>query len=409
MKKILVSLAAASIVATAGMADVDFKTSGQAVVYYNTVGDNGTDGADLFSNNGNDNTDGNFGVQLNFDADLKNDFTFGSQISYLGTLGLEKNVVNGTVQGTNAANSNSVALTKLYIAKKMGNTTLKMGRQELPKALSPLAFSEGWSVFKNTFDASLLVNTDIKDTVIVGAYVNKVNSVAGDLVTYNNLSVGSTLGALAVNETAYMLTVQNKSLPMTTVTGSYYALENVANDGASAMWLDVAVADKSLPMGLKAGFQAGNIASEISATDDTNVWGAKVCVTPIKELTVGAAYTSVNDGTFNVQNTGGVKTPLFTQMVGNQAALYNDNNTFMFKATYDVADYGVVGASYAQTDDRSATDDDFAELDVTYKFKAAGVDFLAAYVSQDWDKSTHGTTGDADHQDIVRVVARYNF
>jgi len=436
MKKILVSLAAASIVATAGMADVDFKTSGQTVIYYQTVGNNanGTDkDADLFSSDnvqktGGDKTSANFGVQLNFDADLKNDFTFGSQISYLGTLGLEKNVVNGTMQGTTTTNSNDAmtntgddatvnnsdafALTKLYIAKKVGNTTLKLGRQELPKSLSPLAFSEGWNVFKNTFDASLLVNTDVKDTVIVGAYVSKVNNVSSDLATFDDLGGG------LVHDAAYMLTVQNKSLPMTTVTATYYALGNVgtakdsannpSNEGVNAYWADVAIADKSLPMGLKAGLQAGRISPENNAWNDTNAIGVKVSATPMKDLTLGAAYTSVDNGTLAIQNLGGVKTPLYTQMVANQNEISKTNNTYMLKAAYNISDMGTAVVSYANTYDSqlTATANDYAELDVAYKFKAAGVDFLTAYVNQNWD---HKANDKADHQDIIRVVARYNF
>jgi hypothetical protein len=39
--------------------------------------------------------------------------------------------------------------------------------------------------------------------------------------------------------------------------------------------------------------------------------------------------------------------------------------------------------------------------------KVGGVNLLAAYISQDFDKDSGST--DADHNDIVRFVARYNF
>ena len=70
------------------------------------------------------NTRGNFGIQLNLDADLKNGFTFGSQINYLGTLGLEKNLVGGVMQstGADATGTSSIAddiyLSKIFIAKQ---------------------------------------------------------------------------------------------------------------------------------------------------------------------------------------------------------------------------------------------------------------------------------------------------
>ena len=54
---------------------------------------------------------------------------------------------------------------------------LKLVVNTLPKSLSPFAFSEGWNVFKNTFEAALVVNTDLPDTTLVYAYVTRSNDV----------------------------------------------------------------------------------------------------------------------------------------------------------------------------------------------------------------------------------------
>ena len=232
MKKTLVSLAAVAALTTGAMAadkGIDIKTTGQAVVYYNTAATNLKD-SKLFKQAG---SRANFGIQLNLDADLKNGFTFGSTINYLGTLGLEKNLVNGTMQNVNNGTAeNTIAddiyLSQLFIAKQMGNTTLKMGRQELPKSLSPFAFSEGWNVFKNTFDAILAVNTDIPDTAVVLAYVGSGNGngFGHNMSSFGNLAVNNQFlsgnGGAAIADTAYLLTVQNKSIPMTTITAAYY-------------------------------------------------------------------------------------------------------------------------------------------------------------------------------------------
>ena len=72
----------------------------------------------------------------------------------------------------------SAWISQAYLTYGIGNTSIKVGRQELPKSLSPFAFSEGWNVFKNTFEAALVVNTDIPDTTLVGAYVNRANGVS---------------------------------------------------------------------------------------------------------------------------------------------------------------------------------------------------------------------------------------
>ena len=426
MKKTLVSLATASLIASTAMAadkGIDIVTTGQAVVYYEThqtngnndniTGQNDTEIFDQQSSNA------NVGVQLNLDADLKNNFTFGSQLTYLGTMGLEKNLVGATKQGggvtTTSDARDQIALTKIFIAKKIGNTTVKLGRQELPKSLSPFAFSEGWNVFKNTFDAALVVNTDIPDTTVVGAYV------AGGNSSINIQNIGDLIGG-AVDGTAYMLTVANKSIPMTAITLSYYDLAQISaftkgDNGVRAMWADVAVAGKELPMGLKFGLQGGQMNPEEKTFDSTEALGARVGMSPIEPLSLCLAYTSVNGsdnkGNLAMKNTGGIKTPLFTQMVYNQDAIALDANTFMVKASYNTGDYGTITAQYAGTSagksnlfNRSGKDTDYGEFDLVYKVKAAGVQYFAAFINRSWSEEN---TAKADSDNRLRVWARYNF
>jgi len=443
MKKTLVSIAAASLIVSSAMAadkGIDIVTTGQAVVYYQTAENNGNlnnvNGKDtkLFDA---DSSNANVGIQLNLDADLKNGFTFGSQLTYLDALGLNKNLVGdtnvmqiaGSTPNTQAAGAtsttNDLALTKIFIAKKIANTTVKVGRQALPKSLSPLAFSEDWNVFQNTFEAALVINSDIPDTTVVGAYVGGGNQV-GNLSAMDDLTVKGQAGSLSVNSTAYMLTVQNTSLPMTTITASYYDLARVAGMnggiGATAVWGDIAVADKSLPMGLKIGVQGGQIDPDsmlgTTAVANTSALGVKVGLAPIENLTLCAAYTSVdgddNKANVSFQNTGGVKTPLYTQMIANQTAIALDADTFMLKIAYAMGDMGTVIAQGTSTaagksnlDNRTAgVENDYTDLELVYKVKAGGVDFLAAYVNQSWDKKD---TASKDNNNIVRIVARYNF
>ena len=430
MKKTLVSIAAASLIVSSAMAadkGIDIVTTGQAVVYYETKASNATGADDLFDQN---TAQANYGIQLNLDADLKNGFTFGSQLSYLGTAGLEKNLVSNTRQSTTAVGTmdtiaDEVALTKIFIAKKVGNTTVKVGRQALPMSLSPLAYSEGWNVFQNTFEAALVVNSDIPDTLVVGAYVGQSNGVSGaNFATFNDLRVATDdSGTVGVDGTAYMLTVQNTSIPMTTVTGSYYSLAKIATtlEGADALWADVAIADKSLPMGLKIGLQAGSIMPESSALADTTAFGIKVGLAPVENLTLCAAYTSVDGDDAKpqaaIKNTGtGVKTPLFTQMIYNQDAIALDANTFMLKASYNTGDYGTIIAQGTSTTaghsnlmNRTVAsvekDTDYTDLELVYKVKVSGMDLMAAYINRNWSEKS----GTADEENAVRIVARYNF
>ena len=403
MKKIIVSLAAVAALTTGAMAadkGIDIVTTGQAVLYYQTA-DVDVAGDEGFFDK--DNSAANVGLQLNLNADLKNNFTFGSQLTYLGTAGLEKNLVSSVMQtgGTTVQGSTTddIALTKIFVAKKVGNTTVKIGRQELPKSLSPLAFSEGWNVYKNTFDAILAVNTDLPNTTLVGAYVS-----GGTAQSLGTTADGTTAGLNIVDGT-YMLTAQTTAIPMTTLTASYYAMHGVnqtatsAGISADAYWVDAKIG-KDLPMGIKIGLQYGNI--DPDTLKDTTAYGVKASIKPIDALTVCAAYTDVDDGIVSVQNTGtGIKTPLFTQMVANQGSISLDNSTWMLGANYSLGDMGTVILRGTDTDDDSAANNDLTEIDAIYKVKAGGVDYLAAYVMRDYD-----TSADVD---IIRVWARYNF
>ena len=410
MKKIILSAAVAAMAlstsAFAADKGIDIVTTGQAVVYFQT-NDAGDDS--IF---GSDNSSANVGVQLNLDADLKNGFTFGSQLSYLGTAGLEKNLVTATRQGTtndaynDGSTTDELALTKIFVAKTVGNTTVKIGRQELPKSLSPFAYTEGWNVLKNTFDAILVVNSDIPDTTLVGAFVS--GGTGMDLTATSHLVAGQT--GLDVDGAAYMLTAQNKSLPMTTLTASYYDVSKVGganSNNANALWVDAKIAGKDLPMGLKVGLQGGQIAVDLATApnaNDTTAYGVKVGA-KIEALTLCAAYTSVDDGAVAIKNFGtGIKSPLYTQMVANQNAISLDGDTMMLKGAYSFGDAGTVIAQGSMTSAGIANingENDYTDLELIYKVKAGGVQYLAAYLNTEVDG--------ADSVSTVRLWARLNF
>jgi len=385
------SLVAITAVAmtTGAMAEVDLKTTGQAVVYYQTV-ENGGD-SDLFNQ---DNSRANVGLQLNVNGDLGNGFGLGLQGTALGTAGLEKNLVSNVMQKANGLNG--VALTKAYLTKKVGNTLIKAGRQELPKSLSPFAFSESWTVFKNTFDAVLAVNSDIQDTTLVGAYVSTSNGHGS--FGYGNkagLSDFTDMAGGGATKGAFMLTAANKSLANIPITASYYSLPSTDLD---VVWADV----KANQLGpVNVALQGGSILNGATGGNDTTAYGVKV-TGKASNVDLSLAYSSVDDGDVPVQNVGtGVKTPLYTQMILNQGHIAKDADTVVLGASMPLAS-GKLIAKYDLTTDNSPAKNDYNELDLIYKFKALGTNMLAAYVRTDADNAS-------DPSNIIRVWTRYNF
>jgi hypothetical protein len=160
-------------------------------------------------------------------------FGFGAEFGAFTDLGLD---VAGAVDGTTSE------LSQLYLTYKTGNTAIKAGRQALPKALSPLAWSDRTAgVLDTTYEGVVVVNTDIKDTTLVGAWVaryavdNKSERINGE----NNKGV-------------FMLAMQNKSLENTTITASvYYAPKPLK---ATSAWLAVEGKAGSVNLGLQVAY-----------------------------------------------------------------------------------------------------------------------------------------------------------
>jgi len=402
MKITNLSLAAIAVVAmtTGAMADVDMKIGGQTVIYYQTD-DAGTH--DLLNENA---SSANGGIQLDVTADIGHGYGLGFQGTALTTYGLEGNLVDGVRQsglthnGDTADGANYFTFTKAYMTKKVANTTLKFGRQALPKSLSPFAFSEGWNVFKNTFDAIVAKNTDIQDTTLVGAYVSRSNR-HGNFNVFGALD-GTASQANGQNKGAYMLTAKNQSLAGITPTLSYYQLPS----SAKAYWLDVDFnMNKLASVPVSVALQGGQILPNASAARDSKAVGLKVSgKAGLAKISV--AYSKTNNGTVATNNLGtGVKTPLYTQMIANQNDIKRDAEATTLKVSLPVG-AGKLSAKYGMTKDNLNNNSDVQELDVVYKFKALGTNILAALISTKADDKVYN--GD-DTRNIARVWARYNF
>ncbi len=63
-------------------------------------------------------------------------------------------------------------LGQAYLNYKVGNTNIKVGRQELN---TPLAGSDDVRMLPNTFEAAVVTNTDVKDTTLVAAHVTQIS------------------------------------------------------------------------------------------------------------------------------------------------------------------------------------------------------------------------------------------
>jgi len=454
MKKLVLLSAVASTIIMAG-GDVApapvaveapaWTFNGQAAIYYQTRSDlkgspiginlNPTEIEDIFSQ---ENSAANVGLSLK--AENKNiigGFGAGAKLIGLGTLNLEEDVVDGIIASadgvTNDAGDidlNGAAITELFLTYGIGNTAVIAGRQELPPELSPLAFSETWNVFPNTFEAAVIVNTDLPSTTLVGAYVAGSNNF-NDLSEFDDMSAAR--GLARADEGAYMVTAQNKSIEKLTLTGSFYYIPDVSvaalgeTEDVTALWLDANYGLDAVYTGLTLGLQGGiistsdfsvdaaNAALGTTYADETTAFGAKIggkFAVADSKLDASLVYTSVDDGLAPVENIGtNIKTPLYTQMIFNQNFIKSDADTFMLRAGADIAAiYGRIGVDAGFTDKGNmnvAGPGDYTEVDVIYTTKIDAVKLFAAYIYSD---NTNDANSAKDFEDnAIRVWARYNF
>ncbi len=420
---------------------------GQTVLYYQTseLGDAATNN-ELFDG---DQSAANLGLKLGVTgANLAGSgLGFGLEVIALGSAGLEKDgdaFVDGTsgVDGGTTLNGhgtpdgkindfvddtmqktsggiNGGELTQAYLTYAIANTTVKVGRMELPKNVSPFAFSESWNVFKNTFEAALVVNAgDVPDTTLVGAWVMRANAI-GNLGDWSDMGVN--------DNGVFMLTAINRSVAGLALTGTMYYAPEMANleEDAIIFWGDAKFSTKVAGATVNVAAQGGMIDLDL---DDPSIAygvkaGGKYDIPAIGNVALCVAYTGVDlqdvDNAPIKNLATGVKTPLYTQMIANQNAISGATSkmgtadTIMVKGsgTYDIPALGTTTliAQYSTTEreagiDGSATISDYNELDVIAKAKIKGAVVLAAYVHQENDDDN-----DATDNDIVRVWAKWNF
>jgi hypothetical protein len=195
MKFTKMSLVAALLVGSSAFAIDNVKVSGDAKLYYNT-NDEGTNS--LFNKDG---AAGQAAISLDVTADLTSNISAGTKVTALSTLGLQGQLVNNVWEGTNGV-KDSWMVNELWLAGTVGKTTGKIGRMELD---TPLVFSETWSIVSNTFEAAVLINQDIPDTTLVGAYVGGGNGTKGSAnSSYTNTDPGiGNVIAKTENETTF--------------------------------------------------------------------------------------------------------------------------------------------------------------------------------------------------------------
>ncbi len=402
------------------LSSVTVKPYAQAKLYYEATDKSGND---LFSQAG---ASGQALLTAGVTGKFDSCWGYGFEYMIADTLGLENNLVSGVRMGADE-NGNPLQTqdwaSQAYVTYSpcdtiLSNTTFKIGRQFLN---TPLAFTEKWNLAPNSFDAIVVLNQDIKNVTLVGAYVGRGNGAKvavsnGDRFASYGANAGKAKGAYAVGA----LTKFIDGLPINVW---YYNLVSTAD----ALWADADFTYKLADdMAFDIGAQYGSIMPKgsLDALDDSSGFGVKIG-TKIGMFNVMAAYTSMDDkGTIALANTatmnmsdgtgatGGKKTKLYTANIytDGTAVAIPGSDAWKVKAAAKVAGIGKFIAQY-----NSCTNDDnnpmhnVDELDLIYATKVAGINAKFIYMMRDVTEGAVKDSGLKDDTNHFRVILAKNF
>ena len=413
MKITKLSLAAVAAMAltTGAMAEVTTDLSGNAKIYYETIDADGA-AKGLFEQDAMTSGQAAVSVEAKGKAGV---LGYGLKYTAIDTLGLENNLVSGV----RVANSGPDALStvhfaeKAFITYKMGNTLAKVGRQHLN---TPLAFTEKWNIAANSFDAAVLINSDIESVTLIGAYVGRSNgnfgsvvSAGGNFGTFGTSGYRTHAGVVSlVGDGAYAFAALAKPTKELGVNAWYYNVQGIAD----AVWLDANYAIGGVKLG--AIYAQMMTKGQTSTFADTKGFAVKAG-SKVGPVNLFAAYSSIDDDKQSILPianvaTGFKKTKLPTAGVYNDGVIvaHPGSNTFKIKAAMPVGAVKVT-AQYISTSNDIHEGKDADEFDLIVGTKVADINLKAIFINRTFkNNAKSGSFMNSDHQN-VRVIAGINF
>ena len=413
MRLTKLSLVAALLMGSSAFAIENIKVSGDAKLFYSTQNNSYTtnttnttpavttydknDNASLFDKS---TSTGEAAVDISLSADLTTGVSAGATLSAITTLGLYNNLVSSTWTG---GTEDNFLFSEAWLAGTAGKTTGKIGRMLLD---TPLVFSETWSVVPNTFEAAVVINQDIPNTTLVGAYVGQSNhnQILGDGLSENKSSFESFYkGAYAIGA------VNNSWNPLTAQAWYFDATQTV-----KAYWLQ---ADLDLS-GLNVGLQYTAQEAQATGSKTQSAYAAKIGYTKKDVFSISGAFSQVDSEVNGFENVG-------TNYAGSQSKLYTeawwrygviskpDTTAVNLTATGSVSDIDL-GLYYTSAIQKNGfnTNTDAAFTEATFEVaKSFGpLDVGVYYIfTQDDNLNQKSATEKGDAYDTVQVYLTYNY
>ena len=417
MKLAKMSMVAALLLGANVYAIDNVKVNGDASLYYHT---DDSETAAVGGQGGffdQDSSAAQAALRLGITADLTEGVSAGATMTALSTLGLEGNLVSNVWEaGAGAGVTSDYWFSEAWIAATAGKTTAKLGRQTLD---TPLVFTETWSIAPNTFESVVLINQDIADTTLVGAFVGTSSSGAGAGSTQVGGGISSVVSAPSVangdsrfntfgDSGAYAFGAVNTSIENVTLQAWYYDVRTLA----TAIW---AQADLNMG-GILAGAQYTTLDQSTPGGLDGDAMAVMVGYEMKDVATFKVAYSTTSDIGAG-QNVGGAQTKLYTELWWNYGKVATgETDTILVSAEATVGDIDLY-AGYGMVDGDEATvalggsTTDLNELTITATKSYGALDTTVAFINTDETVAgvNGGTLTPNGAENMLQVYLTYNF
>ncbi len=324
------------------------------------------------------------GINLSYNTADYNGFTSGVtfQGASVGTEDLDENL-NAYDADQNVSGS---VLSQVFIEYKKDNTTAKVGRQYLA---TPLIASSGSRIFKESFQAAVLTNTDIKDTSISLMYVDK----------YQGRTDGNE-GAPSfekLGDGVFSIYATNNSIKNLSLAGQYVnAKDLVANNtkDVSIYYLNAEYDFNTF----KLGAQYYGSDDDGAANNDGNAFAVKAS-TKIADISLAASYSEVSeDGGVDAWHLGNGADYIYTWSWYEGSRYSADMKATKLEAGYKFTDK--LSANIMHISWKTGTSDTTKETDLIVDYK------VTKDLSLRW---LHGQFDNSGNEYRSRIYASYKF
>ena len=317
-----------------------------------------------------------------------------------GNLSLTTGSFNGLVAGVtfqtahlasgdNETNYNSdmnvsgSVMSEAYLAYSINNTSIKAGRQYIS---TPLVAGSGSRILKQSFEGIVLVNTDISNTTLLAAYVDK----------YQNRTdgAGGTPEFEQFKDGAYTLYAKNTSIDNLSIQAQYAQIQDYTSTGdAKIAYLDASY--KLNPITISA--QTWQSDNGDATNSDGALYAAKIAGN-ISGLGLSAAYSISDDDADVLYGLGSATFNSYVTPPITGDEFVADTKAYQLALAYELAMNVGLNLSYSNWKPGSMADSSESNITVSYAYNKA----LSAKIMY-----SHLDNMDNDYQS--RVYLSYKF